>query len=261
MNKMKMKSMKKKVGGTINTRSKKRAVRTANPNAIFLPGYSPSKPKKGEKGNARFISSKTDTLECYVNPIFSDNYETWTPEKTDVFRPTLDGFAQVRADLAQYYSRQENAICGGVDLEYVTNSIRYTELLLVAVRSDDFGRRMFGFATLTFNEGKKLRLRKEPDHLKVDVICSSTELLGGGSFLLKAIKDIARSLDAPQIKLESVKSTPTIKFYLKNGFTFSDPNDKDCNVSVDFDDEERFRSTAEYNKHADSLCKMSLINF
>ena len=191
-------------------------------------------------------------MECYINPkVFRKKFEDLTSGKITLFSPTQAEYTNITDELANYYLVAANSICGGVNIEYVNESIANTQLLLIAVRTDSKGnRQLFGFATVLYSQLYNF--------VKIDVICSSTELLGGGTLILNGVKEIATSLGATRIKLESVKNNATVKFYLKNGFTFSIQDDDDCTITTDFNDEKRFGSRAAYEIHGDKLCEMSL---
>lgn len=246
----------KRRGGTILTRTGKVRAKAENPKSLFLPGYEPSKPTLGEKNNKGVVINETDSIECYVNPAFKVDYRTLACKNLKVFRPNRDEFINIQDNLIDFYARPENKICYGIDYDYVIGSIRSCELLVLAVRNDKLGRKLFGFASLFFHVIQD----SSPGTLKIDVICGSGRILGTGTLLLDGVKEITSSLGATRIKLESVKTNSTIKFYLKNGFTFDDQEDTDCKRTTDFDDNKRFNHLNRHKRDAKlrSLCELTL---
>ena len=124
----------------------------------------------------------------------------------NLFRPNRDEFIHIQDNLIDFYARPENQICTGIDDKYVIGSIRTCELLVLAVRNDEFGRKLFGFASIFFHVIQD----SSPGTLKIDVICGSARILGVGTLLLDSVKNITSSLGATRIKLESVKTNKTI---------------------------------------------------
>lgn len=246
----------KKRGGTILTRTGKVRAKAENPKYLFLPGYEPSKPKRGDKNNKAAVIDEIDSIECYVNPAFKVDYKTLACENVKLFRPNRDEFIHTQDNLIEFYARPENLLCYGVDDKYVIGSIRNCELLVLAVRNDGFGKKIFGFASIFFHVIQD----SSPGTLKIDVICGSGRIAGAGTLLLDGIKNITSSIGATRIKLESVKTNATIRFYMKHGFTFDDQEDTDCKRETNFDDHKRFGRINRDQRDAKltSLCELTL---
>ena len=119
---------------------------------------------------------------------------------------------------------------------YVEKSMNRSQLLLCLVRRETGkrGARILGFSTLTI---------KPSGILYIDLICGSTIMKGGGTILMKGVKEIGRMIKCRSIILESVNEQNTINFYLKESFKFTGMTQKDkearhCNENNDFEHEE-----------------------
>ena len=238
----KMRKTVKRQGGTIKGRGGTVLTRTGSAKASIIRG----------------VTDETDSVECYVSPAFEDEYRNLAHKNLNVFRHKLSGYVTIQNELIDFYAKPENRLCVGISKDYVIGSIESCEMLILAVRNDDSGRQILGFATLFFH----LIQEVIPGALKIDVICGSAHVKGAGTLMLKTCKDIASSMGATEIKLSSVKTNNTISFYRKRGFTFDDPEDTDCKPETDFDDQRRYRRSQLKGETRTgtltSLCEMTL---
>ena len=212
--------------------------------AIF--SREPSPIIRGQK-SVRLPNPITDHLECYfnnnsneVNDEISKLFEM-DGKYNDVngikfFKNTDSVYEKQSNKVKEFTKRCENGLCENIPSLYVEKSMNRSQLLLCLVRRETGkrGARILGFSTLAM---------KPSGILNIDLICASTEMKGGGTNLMKGVKEIGRMIKCRSIILESVNEQNTINFYLKESFKFTGMTKKDkearhCNENNDFEHEE-----------------------
>ena len=237
------------------TRGYYQSVKLENPHNIFTPEFEPSPLTKGFKGeHKRYINLlKDDSLECFILNKGGHRRDIQRSNIKIVYANTGLYFEEANKVL-KYVQLKKNKICKGINDNYTSYSFSNNSIFLTLSREEKEGdKKYLGFATLKIDDTQR---RDKGRILKIDVICASLELAGGGQALLNGVIALAKLFEANYISLESVKIAPTIKFYLKNGFRFNQSNDDHCKESTVFPEPPDDPEEVVKNKEWDALCIM-----
>jgi len=220
---------------------KNNSIKLHNRSSIFHHGFSPEKiirhgetkklvnerTKKPDFRNKRFIR-KSDEVKFFLSPKFSriepDFKDLFDGLKRNDIHTDEESFVQEASDLYHFSTNSDNNFCKGeINEKYLFESIvDYSHAMLILRR----GQKILGFATMNFKE----------ESIYIPLICSGDNLYGAGQMMVDYLVSIAKILNYSKITLGSIKLDDTIKFYLKNGFTFDNSNDTDCVFKQNPDD-------------------------
>lgn len=237
------------------TRGHYKNVKLENPHSVFTPDFEPSPLVKGFKGeHKRYIDLlKHDSLECFILNKGGHRRDIQISNINIVYANSSLYFEEANKVL-NFVLFKKNKICKGINDDYTAFSFSNNSIFLTLSREEKKGdKKYLGFATIKIDDTQR---RNKGRILKIDVICASLELAGGGQALLNGVINLAKIFDANYISLESVKVSPTVKFYLKNGFKFKESNDEHCKESTVFPEPPTDPDDEVRNEEWGALCVM-----
>jgi hypothetical protein len=260
------------VAGTPHNKISRSISRKTKPFRIFTPEYTPSPIKLGHQGShERYVNiNKHDKVICYLNNFLAtpDIYDIFKNKSSnssfefntdflhevDEVRDEKDrkrGFWYVRAyqKVIKAYLEEDNELCNGILPRYFKQSLQQSPILMVIMRDK---KKILGFSTIDIFYDE----HDAPMYLKINLLCASTQLKGGGQVLINAIQQLANIFNINKIKLDSIQTVATIKFYLKNGFKILDEQQKQYVTKLKFNE----KSKSKNNKKFRTLVNNSQIN-
>ena len=143
------------------------------------------------------------------NKILDTNDEKLTvfPNEDETEAKKVSLFKSFRESLYKDI-RKSGKFCDGLSALYVKDSLKDCDAVLKIESSWTRSKKINGFTTLKFFKNSK--------SLYIDVICTSKDIKGVGTYIMNLLTDLCKKLSFDSIKLSS--ATQAVPFYLKTDF-------------------------------------------